>query len=99
MDLAIIKEYGLAVFILVGAAKGLHMLYKNMREDAKASKEDMAKMFADIQQASKDREDRIIEVMKEQSDAIKSISESTNANTAELKLVQRILEELKKEGA
>lgn len=111
MDLAIIKEYGLAVFILIGAGKGLQMLYTNMRADMKESQKsckDMLKKIQDdnkdrekeIQNASKQREDRIIEAMNKQVGALKTINVTVESNSTELKTVKRILEELiRKESA
>ena len=97
MDLTIIKEYGLPVALLFTSLKGLHMLYVNMREDAETSRENMQKMFDTIQQASKDNENRIINVMKEQSEIIKDIGKSVSSNNLKLCIIERIIEEIKKE--
>ena len=99
MDPALIKEYGLAVFILIGASKGLQMLYKNMREDAKAQKEDTKEMFKMIQDGCKEREERIVEAMNKQTDTLQEMSDSIRENTTRVCNVERAVEELRREGA
>lgn len=96
MDLEIIKEYGLSVFILIGAGKGLQVLYKNMREDAKTMREDSKKMFEQIQKSNKEREDRIIKVMEEQSDALKDMNCNVVSNSNEINIIKTILEKLER---
>lgn len=97
MDLSILKEYGLSVFILIGAGKGLQLLYKNMREDMKTAREDSKEMFKEIQKACEDRENRIIEIMKEQSVTLAKINENINCNFEVLKEVRSDVRELRKE--
>ena len=96
MDLSILKEYGLSVFILVGAGKGLQILYKNMREDAKVMREDSKKMFEQIQESSKEREDRIIKVMEEYSEALKDLNCNVSSNANEIGMIKTILEKLER---
>ena len=96
MDLEIIKEYGLSVFILIGAGKGLQVLYKNMREDAKTMREDSKKMFEKIQKSNKEREDGIMKVMEEEWDDLKDMNWNVVYNFNEINIIKTILEKLER---
>ena len=96
MDLSILKEYGLSVFILIGAGKGIQMLYKNMREDMRTSREDTKEMFTQIQKACSDREDRIIGIMQEQSLTLVKINDNINSNFLYLSEIKNDIKELRK---
>lgn len=102
----LLTQYGIAGVVLAGAAKGIQMLYKNMREDMKTARSDSKEMFNLIQKRCEEREERIIEVMEKQSEALKEINSSVVENTNniqnnnnELQVIKRLLEEFKNKEA
>lgn len=105
MDLELIKEYGLAVFILIGAAKGIQVLYTNMRSDKKESDANWAKVFDKHESNSKENQNLIVAAMKEQTETLRDVKLSLSNNNTKLDsantdigIVKMILEELKSRG-
>lgn len=96
MDLEIIKEHGLTVFVLLGAGKGIQALYSNMREDMKENRKNCEKMIKDIIESGEKREEKIIEAMKEQTEAIKNLNLVANNTSSQVELIKNMLDNMSK---
>lgn len=99
IDPAVVNNYGLIGAILVAVlgatAKGIHWVLTNNQKNVEKDRELFKETLEDIQDRSEKREDKIVEALKEQGEAIKNLNFSLNDTNSKINIIEKMIEGLK----